>query len=260
MDKKTAKDKLRELRDSLSKVLDEKEFQTAEEIQEQSKEALGQAREANKQFKKTLIDRIKELPVVDKVSQLGTAGTVAVSSAAVVQTELAIDQTQVFIAEVANDVVEQRIEAPFFLDAFVDFYELNDWGQVVIAEKVSEAQAFVESASESQTTSKPSAESSDTKPETSSSSQDKSADKPSQPSGTEKSQQSEQKQSESKEDKSSPKPTEEAKDVKPSDNTQEESKAPEGKSEPVIDEIPLIETSIDYQDDIKPHRIVSPTN
>ena len=136
MDKKTAKSKLRELRDSLSKVLDEKEFQSAEEIKEQSKEALGQARKASKQFKKTLIGRINELPIVDKVSQLGTAGTVAVSSAAVVQTELAVDQTQVFIAEVANDVVEQRIEAPFFIDTFVDFYELNDWGQIVIAEKI----------------------------------------------------------------------------------------------------------------------------
>lgn len=295
MDKKTAKDKLRELRDSLSKVLDEKEFQSAEEIKEQSQEALDQAHKASKQFKKTLVGRIKELPIVDKVSQLGTAGTVAVSSAAVVQTELAVDQTQVFIAEIANDVVEQRIEAPFFLDAFVDFYELNDWGQVVIAEKVSEAQAFVESASEQQSTSKSSAESSDAKPESSASSQDKSSDKSSQPSGTEKSQQSEQKQSESKEDKSSkntdskednkgkqesdqePKTEDKKqaqqnksssesnevnKDVKPSDNTQEQSKAPESKSEPVIDEIPLIETPIDYQDDIKPHnqlRHVSPT-
>ena len=263
MDKKTAKSKLRELRDSLSKVLEEKEFQSPEEIKEQSKEALEQAHKASKQFKKTLVGRIKELPIVDKVSQLGTAGTVAVSSAAVVQTELAVDQTQVFIAEIANDVVEQRIEAPFFIDAFVDFYELNDWGQVVIAEKVFEAQAFVESASEQQSTSQSSAETSDSKPESSASSQDKSADKSSQPSGTEKSQQSEQKQSESKEDKSSPKPTEETKDVKPSDNTQEESKAPEGKSEPIVDEIPIVETPIDYQDDIKPHnqlRHVSPTN
>ena len=59
MDKKTAKVKLRELRDSLSKVLDEKEFQSSEEIKEQSKEALGQARQASKQFKKTLVGKNK---------------------------------------------------------------------------------------------------------------------------------------------------------------------------------------------------------
>jgi len=275
MDKKTAKDKLRELRDSLSKVLDEKEFQSAEEIKEQSKEALGQAREANKQFKKTLIDRIKELPVVDKVSQLGTAGTVAVSSAAVVQTELAIDQTQVFIAEVANDVVEQRIEAPFFLDAFVDFYELNDWGQVVIAEKVSEAQAFVAEVSEQQPTSQQNNSSEPTKPEASSSSKDSSSDNPSDKQGNNTEPKSEEKESKVEEKSSSEKKVEEKseevkkeaqetqeepKEEAKTKDTQEQQNAPEDKSEPIVDEIPLVETPIDYQNDIKPHRQVSPTN
>ena len=282
MDKKTAKVKLRELRDSLSKVLDEKEFQSSEEIKEQSQEAIDQAHKASKQFKKTLVGRIKELPIVDKVSQLGTAGTVAVSSAAVVQTELAVDQTQVFVAEVANDVVEQRIEAPFFIDTFVDFYSLNDWGQVVIAEKISEAQTFVSEVSESQSTSKPSVESSDAKPESSASSQDKSADKPSQPSGTEKSQQSEQKQSESKEDKSS-KESDSKQDNKGKPETNQEQKteakqesqesntsseasqeSDNVKSSATVDEIPIIETPFEpMEDDMKPHsniRQVSPIN
>lgn len=275
MDKKTAKDKLKELRDSLSKVLDEKEFQSAEEIKEQSKEALGQARKASKQFKKTLIGRIKELPIVDKVSQLGTAGTVAVSSAAVVQTELAVDQTQVFIAEVANDVVEQRIEAPFFIDTFVDFYELNDWGQIVIAERVSEAQAFVAEVSEQQPTSQQNNSSEQTKPESSSSSKDSSSDSPSDNSSNNTEQKSEEKESKETEKSSSDKKVEEkseevkkeAQETQEEPNkesetkeTQEQQNAPEGKSEAEVDEIPFIETPIDYQDDIKPHRQVSPTD
>jgi len=278
MDKKTAKSKLRELRDSLSKVLDEKEFQSAEEIKEQSKEALGQARKASKQFKKTLIGRIKELPIVDKVSQLGTAGTVAVSSAAVVQTELAIDQTQVFIAEVANDVVEQRIEAPFFIDTFVDFYELNDWGQVVIAERVSEAQAFVAEVSEQQPTSQQNNSSEQTKPESSSSSKDSSSDSPSDNSSNNTEQKSEEKESketeksssknnDSKEDnKGKQEPSQEqkteAKQESQENNTSSETsqESNDVKSSPTVDELPIVETPIDSLDDIKPNRQVSPTD
>lgn len=278
MDKKTAKSKLTELRDSLSKVLDEKEFQSAEEIKEQSKEALGQARKASKQFKKTLIGRIKELPIVDKVSQLGTAGTVAVSSAAVVQTELAVDQTQVFIAEVANDVVEQRIEAPFFIDTFVDFYELNDWGQVVIAERVSEAQAFVAEVSEQQPTSQQNNSSEQTKPESSSSSKDSSSDSPSDNSSNNTEQKSEEKESketeksssknnDSKEDnKGKQEPSQEqkteAKQESQENNTSSETsqESNDVKSSPIVDELPIIETPIDSLDDIKPHRQVSPTD
>lgn len=278
MDKKTAKSKLTELRDSLSKVLDEKEFQSAEEIKEQSKEALGQARKASKQFKKTLIGRIKELPIVDKVSQLGTAGTVAVSSAAVVQTELAVDQTQVFIAEVANDVVEQRIEAPFFIDTFVDFYELNDWGQVVIAERVSEAQAFVAEVSEQQPTSQQNNSSEQTKPESSSSSKDSSSDSPSDNSSNNTEQKSEEKESketeksssknnDSKEDnKGKQEPSQEqkteAKQESQENNTSSETsqESNDVKSSPTVDELPIIETPIDSLDDIKPHRQVSPTD
>ena len=136
MDKQTAKDKLKELRDSLSEVLDGKNYQSSEEIKEQSAEAIQQARSASKQLKKSLLEKIKDLPVVQKVSELGTAGSVAVSTAAVAQTTVAVDQTEVFVASIANDVVEQRIEAPFFIDTFVDFHELNDWGQMVMAEKI----------------------------------------------------------------------------------------------------------------------------
>ncbi len=143
MDKQTAKQKLKELRDSLSQVLEGKDYQSAEEVKEQSAEAINQARSASKQLKKSFIEKIKDLPVVQKVSELGTAGSVAVSTAAVAQTTVAVDQTEVFVASVANDVVEERIEVPFFVDTFVDFHYLNDWGQEAMSEKMEEAQEFV---------------------------------------------------------------------------------------------------------------------
>ena len=143
MDKQTAKQKLKELRDSLSQVLEGKDYQSAEEVKEQSAEAINQARSASKQLKKSFIEKIKDLPVVQKVTELGTAGSVAVSTAAVAQTTVAVDQTEVFVASVANDVVEERIEVPFFVDTFVDFHYLNDWGQEAMSEKMEEAQEFV---------------------------------------------------------------------------------------------------------------------
>ncbi len=63
-----------------------------------------------KALKKSLIERIKDLPVVTQVSQLGAAGTVAVSTAAVTQVDIAQDRTEIFVAEVAQDVVEERFE------------------------------------------------------------------------------------------------------------------------------------------------------
>ena len=109
MDKQTAKQKLKELRDSLSQVLDGKSYSSAEEIKEQSAEAIKSARKASSTLKKSFIEKIKDLPVVQKVSELGTAGSVAVSTAAVAQTTVAVDQTEVFVASVANDYVDGRI-------------------------------------------------------------------------------------------------------------------------------------------------------
>lgn len=277
MDKKTAKDKLKELRDSLSTILDGKEYQSPEEIKKQSTEALKQAKDASKQFKKSLLERVKDFPIVDKVSQLGTAGTVAVSSAAVVQTDLAVNQTQVFIAEVANDVVEERIEAPFFIDTFVDFYELNDWGQVVIAERVQEAQAFVEdievkvNPSPQQTPSNDQTpDSKDSKPSNASSSSssdsdgEKQADSKEQKSGEKESKAEEKSSSDKKVDEKSEEVKKEAQETQEEPNkesetkeTQEQQNAPEGKSEAEVDDLPIIETPFDNEPNI---RSVSPTN
>ena len=277
MDKQTAKNKLKELRDSLSEVLDGKEYQSADEIKEQSKEAIQQARSAGKQLKKSLLEKVKDLPVVQKVSELGTAGSVAVSTAAVAQTTVAVDQTEVFVASVANDVVEQRIEVPMFIDTFVDFHELNNWGQVVIAEKIA-------AVSELPQISQPAADASDTTQETSLSSHNSSAESSSQtdqPQQTDKSQESQNKGQESKEENSS----EENKEAKDNDSEQDnkdkqesdqeqktESKTEsqesnsssdsESKSDNVKAEPPRIETPFEpMNDDIKPHssiRQVSP--
>ena len=276
MDKKTAKQNLRELRDSLSRVLDGKEYQSAEEIKEQSKEAIQQARSAGKQLKKSLLEKVKDLPVVQKVSELGTAGSVAVSTAAVAQTTVAVDQTEVFVASVANDVVEQRIEVPMFIDSFIDFHELNDWGQVVIAEKIA-------AVSELPQISQPAVESSDTTQETSPSSQSSSAETPaqtSQPEQTDKSQETQNKGQESKGESSSDKAKdsdskEDSKGKQDSDQepkTEEQKESQESKSssetstksESVKSDMPIIETPFEQMsDDMKPHPTyinISPTN
>ena len=216
MDKQTANKKLKELRDSLSQVLDGKSSGSSEEIKEQSAEAIKQARSASKQLKKSFIEKIKDLPVVQKVTELGTAGSVAVSTAAVAQTTVAVDQTEVFVASVANDVVEERIEVPFFVDAIVDFHYLDDWGQEAMSEKMEEAQEFVNkveaiaspSPSQSETPS-----GGDPKPSSSASSPDESqkSDGP-----------SEQKQAESKSKQQSEKGAK-AEEKNPSEKSKEES-------------------------------------
>ena len=262
MDKQTAKNKLKELRDSLSEVLDGKNYQSADEIKEQSKEAIQQARSASKQLKKSLLEKIKDLPVVQKVSELGTAGSVAVSTAAVAQTSVAVDQTEVFVASVANDIVEERIEVPMFIDNFIDFHELNDWGQAVIAEKIAEV-------SELQQISQPVADAEDTTQETSVSSQSASAETPdqtSQPSSTDKSLEKQSQEQESKEESSSNDQEQDKEDKQQSDPEQKtedkkESQEKESSSETSTDsddvkDLPIIETPFDNDPSV---RSVSPT-
>ena len=270
MDKQTANKKLKELRDSLSQVLDGKSYSSSEEIKEQSAEAIKSARKASSTLKKSFIEKIKDLPVVQKVSELGTAGSVAVSTAAVAQTTVAVDQTEVFVASVANDIVEERIEVPMFIDTFVDFHVLNDWGQVVMAEKVEAAQEFVEKAeaiaspapSQSQTPS-----SLDSKPSSSESSPTQKSDG-----------QSEQKQAEDKsEEQSKKEPKGEEKDSSKNDSekdkedkqeqsqeqqtedkqeSQEEASSELSTEPEDVKELPIVETPIDNDSSI---RQVSPT-
>jgi len=138
MDYKNAKQKLSELRDSLDEVLGSKSEGPS---REDAEEALKAAKDGTKRAKKTLLGKIKDLPVVDKIAQLGTAGTVAVSTAAVTQTNIAVDETEVFVASVANDVVHERLKFPPVINSFVDFSALDSWGREVMQEKVAEVKA-----------------------------------------------------------------------------------------------------------------------
>jgi len=283
MDKQTAKQKLKELRDSLSQVLEGKDYQSAEEVKEQSAEAINQARSASKQLKKSFIEKIKDLPVVQKVSELGTAGSVAVSTAAVAQTTVAVDQTEVFVASVANDVVEERIEVPFFVDTFVDFHYLNDWGQEAMSEKMEEAQEFVNKVEAIASPSAPSPSQS----ETPSGGDPKPSSSASSPSESQKSDgPSEQKQTESKSKEQSEKgakaeeknPSEKSKEEsEKSDKSDKQEQSPEQKTEDKqesqekesssetstepnnVKDLPIVNTPFDPMDDeLRPHRQVSP--
>ena len=275
MDNRKAEQELRTLRDSITQVLGDKGSQTdSSDIKESIGQAQESAREGAKALKKSLIERIKDLPVVTQVSQLGAAGTVAVSTAAVTQVDIAKDRTEVFVAEVAQDVVEERFEVPMFIDNFVDFATLNDWGQEVISEKIAEAQNFVQEASSQPQTSTQSASSQDSTPQPAASSNSSSSEKSAQsdqPQQTDKSQETQNKGQEpkaensskdngSKEDnKGKQEPAQEQKTESKTEaqesNTSSESDSNE---EPVKSEIPMIQTPIDTIDDIKPHSNITP--
>ena len=140
MDYKNAQQKLSELRDSLDKILGSK---SEGPNRKDAEEALRAAKDGARRAKKTLLGRIKDLPVIDKITQLGAAGTVAVGTAAVTQTNIAVDETEVFVASVANDVVHERLSFPPLINNFVDFAALNSWGTGVMQQKVAEVKAEV---------------------------------------------------------------------------------------------------------------------
>lgn len=264
MDKKVAKELLVKHKEALDILL---ESDGMGDIKVSADKALKVAEEGTKEFKKTLLEKFREFPIVEKVTSLGTAGTVAVSTAAVTQTELAVDMTQVFVAEVAEDVVEERFEVPEFFEMVIDFNDLNDWGQQVIAEKVAEV-------SELQSTSQPSVESSDTTPTPSSSSQGTSSDTPSQKPSTEQSQEpkgteskseeskssNEGEQQEAKEDNQEETQEEQTEDKQESQEQSSEQETNE-KSQEVKTEPPIVETPFEpMKNEISPHRQVSPTS
>lgn len=263
MDKKTAKQILAKHKEALQVLLKSEGLGDVEEQVEQIRET---GSEGTKHLKKSLVDRIKEIPVVQKISDLGTAGTVAVATAGTAQVGIATDLTTVFVAEIANDVVEERFEIPTFIDNFVDFQSLDIWGQQVIAEKVAEV-------SELQPTSQPTAVSEDTKSVSSASSQDTSSDKSSPKTTTEQSQEPKSEKSETKESKSSKTNETEGKADKQAEPQQEKaeelkefqeksSSQTSEQSTEVKSDLPIAETPFDPMgDEIKPHssiRQVSP--
>ena len=223
MDKEKAKEILVEHTKALNVLLNNEGVKDTS-VNIDADETLGsiEDREEKLSWIQQAFRKVQKIPAVETVSNLGVAGTVAVSSAVVTQTEIAKDTTETFVAEVAQDIVEERIEVPIFIDNFVDFEEVYlDWGQQVIAQKYVEAQSYAENVSseiqskvasgeievsEPQQTSQPTGETSDTKQVSSASSNNSSSEKSAQtdqPSQTEQSSESEQKGQESKENSSS---------------------------------------------------------
>jgi len=299
MDKKSAKKILLEHKDALEVLLKSEGLADAKaEVEsnlEQAKEAskkVGKnlAKEAGKEVAKdqaqqTVVQKVVEqvqnvaAPVIEKVTTLGTAGTVAMGTAAVTQVELATDQTETLVALVANDVIEQRIEAPMFIDVFVDFEAVNDWGQEVMAEKVAEAQTFADEVSEqiqiqTETSSEP-----DPKPQpvaASDSVEEKTSDvkaeqeesKPEpQPKSEQPKEETEEKDSSKDSDQEQDKEDKpvKAQEAKTETEEQNEQKSPseeikEEIEEEVKNDPPKVETpTLDEIDPIKPHDLVNPS-
>ena len=257
-----AKKNLEELRDSLNEVLGKGVIETSADNKEKAIEFRDSAKEDQASFFQRLVEKTQKLPVVETFSNLGVAGSVAISTAAVTQTDLAKDLTEVFVAEVANDVVHERFEVPQFLDDIVDFHVVNDWGQEVIAEKLVEAQEFVAKAevSEQPSSQTETPASEDTKPSSEPSSDSTSSDTPDeqQESSTEKSTE----EAESKVEKESP--SEETKEdnepkEEPKQEEVKEAKEESPQSKPSQSSEPVKTPIEDPIDEIKPHQtVVSP--
>jgi hypothetical protein len=273
MDKEKAKELLVEHTKALN-VLLRNEGVKDTSVNIDADETLGsiEDREEKLSWIQKAFKKAQKIPAVETVSNLGVAGTVAVSSAVVTQTEIAKDTTETFVAEVAQDIVEERIEVPIFIDNFVDFEEVYlDWGQQVIAQKYVEAQSYAENVSseiqskvasgeievsEPQQTSQPTDETSDTKQGTSASSSSSSAETPdqtSQPSSTDKSSESEKTQKQETKEESSSNDSEEDKEDKqqqdPEQKTEDKKESQEKESSS--------ETSTD-SDDVKPESSPQP--
>lgn len=239
MDHKEAKKNLQDLKESLEKVLGDDGLK--EEASQHSKAAKAGAR--------TLLDRLKEFPVVEKISSLGTAGTMAVGTAAVAQTELAVTYTELIVAQVAEDVYEGIIEPPAFFESFVDFDDLHSWGQEMISERVAAIEDPTGSSVDVDTDNVVDAKQpSNTEPTP--------TQEPSKEQAQEKSEESKQ-PSKNNEDKESSQQDETKEEIK--EESSEESK--EESKEEVKQEIPIVETPIEpMEDDITPHRHISPVN
>jgi hypothetical protein len=218
MDNKTAKQKLSELRDSLNQVLGGKSEGPS---REDAEEALEAAREGSGRVKKSLLAKIKDLPVVDKISQLGAAGTVAVSTAAVTQTNIAVNETEVFVASVANDVVEQRLGFPAFVENIVNFDAINVWGQGVMQAKVAEVKAEVAKAEAKVAPTEPKSESTKESSAQENKSQNKTANSTQENKSNEK---GTQKTEETKQDKGEDQGEEAKENTKEKSNSSDESK------------------------------------
>lgn len=290
MDKDKAKEILVEHTKALNVLLDDDSLKVVTVEAPDADSALEgiESREEKLSFIRKLFQKAQKLPVVETLVQLGPAGSVAVTTAAITQGELAQSTTETFVAEVANDVVEQRIEAPNFVHNFVDFEEINDWGQFIIAERYIAAQTYASEVSEQIQTKIQTGEIAVSKPSSSDASPSQPSapeqqpqpepepeveEKPKSEQAPEKSEPTEEpkeekteKQSEVKEESKQEESKQEAKESnEPKEETQQEEskqvgdKFPSSKPTPETEsvKIPIVETPI-INDDIEPNLRVSP--
>ena len=290
MDKDKAKEILVEHTKALNVLLDDDSLKVVTVEAPDADSALEgiESREEKLSFIRKLFQKAQKLPVVETLVQLGPAGSVAVTTAAITQGELAQSTTETFVAEVANDVVEQRIEAPNFVHNFVDFEEINDWGQFIIAERYIAAQTYASEVSEQiqkkiQTgeiaVSKPSSSDAspsqpsapeqqpqpEPEPEVEEKQKSEQAPEKSEPTEEPKEEKTE-KQSEVKEESKQEESKQEAKESnEPKEETQQEEskqvgdKFPSSKPTPETEsvKVPVVETPI-INDEIEPNLTVSP--
>ena len=287
MDKDKAKEILVEHTRALNVLLDDDSLKTVVVETPDAEGALEgiESRKEKLSFIRKLFQKAQKLPVVETLVQLGPAGSVAITTAAITQGELAQSTTEQFVSEIANDVVEQRIEAPQFVHNFVDFEEINDWGQYIIAKRYVEAQTYASEVSEQIQTKIQTGEIEVSKPSSSSVSPSQSSDleqkplpesepeaeqKPQSEQAPEKSEPKEELKPEKTEKKSELKEESKQEETKENNEPKEESKQEEPKQseeqspsseptpEPEAVKPPRIEMP-NFEDDIKPHQSVSPT-
>ena len=131
MDPKDAKKLLVEHSNALNVLLHKEGLKDVESKDVDADETLGsiEDRDEKLSFIRKAFKKVQKIPVVETFSNLGVAGSVAVTSAAVTQTEIAKDSTEVFVAEVAEDIVQKTLEEEVKEEAEEVKEELNSEAQ-----------------------------------------------------------------------------------------------------------------------------------
>jgi hypothetical protein len=102
-----------------------------------------------KKGKLSFYQRILESAPAQTVSSLGMAGSVALTTAAIAQADVAKNETELLVANLAVDHMAGAFEFPPFLSDRIDHVSFGNWGQNVIESKIAEAREFIEQTSES---------------------------------------------------------------------------------------------------------------
>lgn len=102
-----------------------------------------------KQGKRSFYRRILETAPAQTVNSLGMAGSVALTTAAIAQVDVAKNETELLVANLAVDHMAGAFEMPPFFEQYIDPVQAAAWGQNVLEGKIAEAREFIEETSES---------------------------------------------------------------------------------------------------------------